>query len=89
MTAEEKIYRVTLDIDQKRISYAHDTKVSDDVPRPKQIPPPANKTSSDALDCVHEHIMSFPKVESHYRRSKTFRKYLDGSLNWRKNVQTL
>ena len=84
VTECKDFYLLTLDIDQKWIFYAHNTKTSDDVPSLKRVPPPLNRTSSSALNWVHERLTSVSKVESHYWRSKTSRKYLDSSLNLQK-----
>ncbi|ESO85470.1 hypothetical protein LOTGIDRAFT_154962 [Lottia gigantea] len=42
---------------------------------------PVNKTSDTKKQCVINHINSFPKVDSHYCRATTKKKYLDPSLN--------
>ena len=76
-----------MDIEQKRIYYAHNIKTCDGAPCPKQTPPPANKISSDALNYVSKHIMSFQKVESHYCLSKTSREHVDSSLNLQKTFE--
>jgi hypothetical protein len=37
--------------------------------------------SNDEKDFVREHIMSFPKIESHYRREQTSKFYFESQLN--------
>lgn len=53
------------------------SKTSD--PRGRHVP--KNKTSLEQLQEVHEHIKSFPTMESHYVRKCIKRKYLDSSLS--------
>ena len=42
---------------------------------------PANKMVDDELSFIVDHIMSFPRVESHYCRSSTNKQYLSSDLN--------
>lgn len=42
---------------------------------------PANKTASEDVSNVRQHIESFPTMESHYCRSSTRREYLDSTLS--------
>ena len=45
---------------------------------------PHNKTNSDQMALVNEHITSFPAVAAHYTRKDTNRKFLGADLNIRK-----
>ena len=45
---------------------------------------PGNKTSKADEQFVHDHIKSFPVVESHSTRKDTNRKYLAPELNIKK-----
>ena len=42
---------------------------------------PHNKTSTNALEAVRNHIESFPVVDGHYTRKSSNRKYLGSDLN--------
>lgn len=42
---------------------------------------PANKTSDETLDSIRQHIMSFPIMDSHYKRKDTNRKFLQQDLS--------
>jgi hypothetical protein len=42
---------------------------------------PANKTSDETLDSIRQHIMSFPIMDSHYKRKDTNRKCLQHDLS--------
>lgn len=42
---------------------------------------PSNKTPTEILENVKNHISSFPNYESHYSREKTAKKYLGPELN--------
>ena len=42
---------------------------------------PANKMADDELSFIVDHIMSFPRVESHYCHSWTNKQYLSSDLN--------
>lgn len=42
---------------------------------------PHNKLKKDEEKLIHDHILSFPAIKSHYCRSSTQKKYLDPSLN--------
>lgn len=73
-------YFATLDIDDKRIHYAH--KLSSGGVPPVSVPQnPVNKSKEEDLAYIRKHIESFPTIESHYCRAKTNRKFLDPSLN--------
>lgn len=82
----KEFYLTTLDISQRRISYYHDHKdKSTGLPKSdargkhiKKCVPEAKK------EFVREHIRSFPRVESHYCRSKTKKEYLESTLTLQK-----
>ena len=40
-----------------------------------------NKISGETLQFIHDHIQSFPKMESHCARKKTKKEYLSHDLN--------
>ena len=40
-----------------------------------------NKIADDENDDIREHILSFPRVESHYCRSSSSKEYLPADLN--------
>jgi hypothetical protein len=42
---------------------------------------PKKIVSTDVKDFVRKHIMSFPKIESHYRRERDSKFYLESHLN--------
>ena len=42
--------------------------------------PPANKYPDNVMNFVHEHIKSFPQVESHYCRKDSTKRYLSSDL---------
>ena len=87
---EDKTYRVcksfflkTLDIGKKTVDLALKKQQHGAFPgcdmRGKSSP--ANKTPDADVNFVHDHIKSFPTVESHYVRKTLKRKYLSGELN--------
>ena len=76
----------TLDIGKKKVDYITAKKssglaVSKDN-RGKQTS--ANTIDQDILNKVHEHIQSFPKMESQYSRQSSTKHYLSNDLNIRK-----
>lgn len=42
---------------------------------------PANKTLAQIIECIKNHISSFPRYTSHYSRSRSKRDYLGPELN--------
>ena len=79
----KKFFLTTLDIGKKTVEYAlkkqeHGTYQGSDM-RGKASS--ANKIPEECVKIVHEHIKSFPTMESHYTRKKTKRKYLSSDLN--------
>lgn len=45
---------------------------------------PKNKISEDIRNKIREHILKFPAQESHYRREKSSKKYLESNLSIKK-----
>lgn len=77
-------FLATLCISQKPIYTAHQNKSVCGTPKSDgrgKASGSRRALSSDILQKVHDHINSFPQVESHYCRENTQRKYLDSSLN--------
>lgn len=78
-------YLETLDISQTRIKTYHKNKdPSVGTPSPYRTGNNNKKTSEAKLAEVHQHIQSFPRVESHYSRADSTCEYLDGGLSIRK-----
>jgi len=89
-TADEISHRVckrfflkTLDVGKKTVEVAlrnkcHGTFVGNDKRGTKAS---VNKTPPRFVDMIHEHIRSFPIMESHYSRAKTRKQYLSADLN--------
>ena len=75
----------TLCISNKTVQYNFEKKkkgLSHHDRRGKQ--PSSNKTSNAAITQVKSHILSFPRMESHYCRQSTSRQYLHANLNLKK-----
>jgi hypothetical protein len=45
------------------------------------------RISDEVKECINDHILSFPIVESHYTRDRTMKKFLDSDLNISKMYQ--
>ncbi len=79
----KKFYLETLNISQTVIYNAHHKK---NIISGNPLPSKAGKhikmkISDEKRNSVIEHINSFPKVESHYRRAQTSKDYFESSLN--------
>lgn len=86
LEVRKKFFLNTLCISDKMIS-DNLKKAVDGVKAPTTRPPPVNKISDEALQTIIDHIKLYPTVESHYCRSTTLRRYLDGGLNKTKMYQ--
>lgn len=84
----KEFYLGTLDISQRRISYFHECMKDRNTGIPssgeRRGKNTKRKIPEDDKDLVREHIRSFPKIESHYCRSKTKKEYLESSLTLQK-----
>ncbi len=76
-------YLSTLNISQKVVYNAHKNKnlISGNAFPSRSGKHVKKSISEERKNIVREHINSFPKVESHYRRNQTSKLYLDSSLN--------
>lgn len=74
-------YLTTFDITERRVHYAHEQKNTCGTPTPPRKKIAKNKTSEEDMDFIRNHINSFPKIESHYRRAETSKQYLESNLN--------
>lgn len=83
----KRFYLSTLDISQKRISYYHekirnhDSGMSRHDRRGKHT---KKVTPARDRELVAEHINSFPRVQSHFRRSHSNKEYLEQNLSLQK-----
>ena len=79
----KSFYLATLDISQNRIiSYhANKDKVTGTPPASKRGKHTKHNMSDADIKAVREHISSFPRVESHYRRAQSQKEYLEDGLN--------
>lgn len=78
----ERFFISTLSISKRMIHY-NLSKVVNGIRQVKEKRVAANKTCAASHTKVHNHISSYPKIESHYCRSDTKREYLESSLTTR------
>ena len=79
----KQVFMSTLNIGERMIRYTLDHtdghgKAHEDR-RGKHAP--GIKKSSEVHNIVHDHIASFPALDSHYARARTRKKYLEATLN--------
>ncbi|XP_048240747.1 uncharacterized protein LOC125374054 [Haliotis rufescens] len=82
----KKFFMKTLDIGESYISHAlqHKSQGTFGSTERRGRHKPHNKTASDRLTKVREHIESFPKMDAHYTRKDTNRQFLGPELNIKK-----
>ena len=79
----KSFYLATLNVSQSRVTDCHETKNSQThTPVPSKQGKHVKHCIPDChVEAVKEHIRSFPRIASHYRRSNTQKEYLEGGLS--------
>ena len=81
------VFLSTLNIGERMVSYTLNhalTNTGQGIQDRRGRHPPGFKKAPELFDFVREHINSFPKMESHYARKNTSKKFLESTLNIRK-----